>query len=365
MDISHKYCYTNFEQLNIDFLLESVADHSNKITQLRTDLTAETAARTAEDAAIRADLQTEINTRIADVEVLTAEDEALTAFANAIQADLNQEISDRTAAVAAEAAAREAAIAAEAATRAGDVEILTEEDANLTAFANQIQSDLNQEIAAREAISPVLFHLSYGQGGVLDCLPDEANDIVKAFDASIRAAAQFTSSGEWFERISIGKYSTLDRAVFVQINNLEETSFTGKVIVLTHVTTDDTHAFAFHNYDLDTAAIEIDITSSSNDPDVSATFTTSENLWDVEKMDKNVYIKLTCPGNYPTRYYTRSSSIISDTPQGSYYAEYVFSYWNLDTRYDIDIVLSKPDVTDPSTWTATMTGRKKTYETVS
>ena len=351
MDISHKYCYTNFEQLNIDFLLESVADHSNKITQLRTDLTAETAARTAEDAAIRADLQTEINTRIADVEVLTAEDEALTAFANAIQADLNTEIADRTAAVAAEAAAREA------------------EDDALTAFANEIQADLTQEIADRTAadaaVAPVLFHLSYGQGGVLDCLPDEANDIIKAFDASIRAAAQFTPSGEWFERISIGKYSTLDRAVFVQINNLEETSFTGKVIVLTHVTTDDTHAFAFHNYDLDTAAIEIDITSSSNDPDVSATFTTSDNLWDVEKMDKNVYIKLTCPGNYPTRYYTRSSSIISDAPQGSYHAEYVFSYWDLDTRYDIDIVLSKPDVTDPSTWTATITGRKQTYEPVS
>lgn len=333
MDISHKYPYTNFEQLNIDFLLESVADHSNKITQLRTDLTAETAARIAadnqlqsnidaeeaarisEDAAIRADLQTEINTRIADVEVLTAEDEALTAFANAIQADLNQEIADRE--------------------------------------------------TADAAAAPVLFHLSYNQSGVLDCLPDEANDIIKAFDVSKRAAAQFTSSGEWFERISIGKYATLDRAVFVQINNLEEASFTGKVIVLTHVTTDDTHAFAFHNYDLDTAAIEIDITSSSNDPDVSATFTTSDNLWDVEKMNKNVYIKLTCPGNYPTRYYTRSSSIISDTPQGSYHAEYVFSYWNLDTRYDIDIVLSKPDVTDPDTWTATMTGRKKTYETVS
>ena len=351
MDISHKYPYTNFEQLNIDFLLESVADHSNKITQLRTDL------------------QTEIDTRIRDVEILTAEDANITAFANQIQADLNQEIADRAAAVAAEAAAREAAIAAEAATRAGDVEILTEEDANLTAFANQIQADLNQEIADRAAadaaVAPVLFHLSYGQGGVLDCLPDEANDIIKAFDAGRRAAAQFTSSREWFERISIGKYETLDRAVFVQINNLEEASFTGKVIVLTHVTTDDTHAFAFHNYDLDTAAIEINVTSSSNDPDVSATFTTSDNLWDVEKMDKNVYIKLTCPGNYPTRYYTRSSSIISDTPQGSYHADYVFSYWNLDIRYDIEIALNKTDVTDPSTWTATMTGRKKTYETVS
>ena len=351
MDISHKYCYTNFEQLNIDFLLESVSDHSNKITQLRTDLTAETAARTAEDAAIRADLQTEINTRIADVEALTAEDEALTAFANAIQADLNQEIADRAAAVAAEADAR-----------------IAEDDA-LTAFANEIQADLNQEIADRAAadaaVAPVLFHLSYNQGGVLDCLPDEANDIMKAFDTNRRALVQFTPAGEWFERISIGKYGTLDRAVFVQINNLEETSFTGKVIVLTHVTTDDTHAFAFHNYDIDTSAIEINVTSSSNDPDVSATFTTSDNLWDVEKMDKNVYIKLTCPGNYPTRYYTRSSSIISDAPQGSYHADYVFSYWNLDIRYDIEIALNKTDVTDPSTWTATMTGRKKTYETVS
>lgn len=333
MDISHKYPYTNFEQLNINFLLESVADHSNKITQLRTDL------------------QTEIDTRIRDVEILTEEDANITAFANQIQSDLNQEIADRAAAVAAEAAAR------------------TAEDDVLTSFANAIQSDLNQEIADRAAadaaVAPVLFHLSYGQGGVLDCLPDEANDIIKAFDVSKRAAAQFTSSGEWFERISIGKYGTLDRAVFVQINNLEEASFTGKVIVLTHVTTDDTHAFAFHNYDLDTAAIEINVTSSSNDPDVSATFTTSDNLWDVEKMDKNVYIKLTCPGNYPTRYYTRSSSIISDAPQGSYHADYVFSYWNLDTRYDIEIALNKTDVTDTSTWTATITGRKKTYETVS
>lgn len=341
MDISHKYPYTNFEQLNIDFLLESVADHSNKIVQLRTDLTAETAARIAEDTAIRADLQTEINTRIADVEALTAEDEALTAFANAIQADLNQEIADRAAAVAAEAAAREA------------------KDDALTAFANAIQSDLTQEIADRAAadaaVAPVLFHLSYGQGGVLDCLPDEANDIMKAFDENRRAMAYF-QSGEWFERISIGRYPTLDRAVFVQINNLEEASFTGKVIVLTHVTTDDTHAFAFHNYELDTEPIVIHASTTDSVPITSSIITTTDNLWNVTNLNKIAYIELTTAGNKSPMIYDRNGSyeVPEGVRSGDYEAYFNFSLWNDATKYVLTIHLEKTDATDPTTWSASI-----------
>ena len=349
MDISHKYCYTNFEQLNIDFLLESVADHSNKITQLWTDL------------------QTEIDTRIRDVEILTEEDANITAFANQIQADLNQEIADRTAAVAAEAAAREAAIAAEAATRAGDVEILTEEDANLTAFANQIQADLNQEIADRAAadaaVAPVLFHLSYSQGGVLDCLPDEANDIMKAFDTDRRALAQ-NVDGTWYERINLVDRTTMQEAYFVRLTANSMTWISGGIIKLTHIAADDTHTFVASGFSVDTAPTVIHITSSSNTPDDQATYTTADDLWDVQFMDKNTYIELTCPGNYPTRYYTRSSSIISDVGSSSYSATFIFSYWDSSIRYDLEIALSKTDVTDPSTWTATITGRKTSFDTV-
>ena len=291
MDISHKYPYTNFEQLNIDFLLESVADHSNKITQLRTDLTAETAARTA------------------DVEALTAEDAALTAFANAIQADLNTEISNR------------------------------------------------------EAISPVLFHLSYGQGGVLDCLPDETNDIMKAFDTSHRALVQFVD-GTWYERINLVDRTTVQEAYFAKLSANSATWVSGGIIKLTHVAADDTHTFVSSGFSVNTEPTVIHITSSSNTPDDQATYTTTDDLWDVQFMDKNTYIELTCPGNYPTRYYTRSSSIISDVGSGSYSATFIFSYWDSSIRYDLEIALNKTDITDPSTWTATITGRKTSFDTV-
>lgn len=352
MDITHKYPYTNFEQLNIDFLLESIADHTNKITQLRTDLTAETAARTsadtalrtdltaetaartAADAALRADLQTEINTRIGDVEILTAEDAAITAFANQIQADLTQEIADRASA----------------------------DDAMADLFRgeiNDIIGDINTINSTLSAKEIQLFHLSYGPSG-LDCAEDEAPYISRAFDTARRCMVQFPS-GHWYERINIFTTTGAQFAYFALINKpTSSTSLVGNIIELKHLDHDDSHFFTSASFSINTDPIIIHAATTDAIPTASSTITTTDDLWDVISYSKPLYIELTTTGNKSPIVFVRDGSY--EVPEGvrtsDYQAYFNFAAWNDATKYMITVALEKVDETDESTWTASITSNR-------
>lgn len=320
MDITHKYPYTNFEQLNIDFLLESIADHSNKITQLRTDLTAETAARIAED-------------------------DALTAFANQIQADLNQEISDRASAVAAEATARTAADDAMADLFRGEI--------------NDLIGDINTINSTLSAKEIQLFHLSYGPSG-LDCAEDEAPYISRAFDTNRRAMVQFPS-GHWYERINIFNTTGAQFAYFALINKpTSMTSLVGNIIELKHLDHDDSHYFTTASFSINTDPIIIHAATADAIPTASSTITTTDDLWDVISYSKPLYVELTTTGNKSPIVFVRDGSY--EVPEGvrtsDYQAYFNFAAWNDATKYIITVALEKVDETDESTWTASITANR-------
>lgn len=344
--IDHKYPYTNFEQLNIDFLLETTQDNSNKIVQLRTDLTSETASRIAEDDALTAfgnALQQDI---IAEA---TARENADANLADQIRSDYNVLVTS----INTEIETRENAdIALEA--------HISQVDDDLTQFCNDLQSDINAvsgRVEALENKSVVIFHLSYGQGGVLDCLPEENELITDAFDTSRRAMAVFTPSGECFERISVQTYTGGKKAVFASIT-AQTTNFINTTITLQWVESTDTHTFNQRQFSLSSESKIYDLACNTATLSDQSTITyagaASDFIPDMFYWGNitPVYVRVTTTNTQANVYMFTRKCMYQHVVTGTDVDVAVFECIKNKHLFILTIEVNKVDPTDPTTWIA-------------
>ena len=349
-----KYPSTNFEQLNIDFLLETTATNKKNIAQLREDLTAETSAREAADTQLQANIDT-VDQRVSDLADTERED------INDLIESLNSEVRSREAADTAEETAR---IAADDALDQRISDLADTERDDYNALVNTINTEVDARVAldarveALEDDKPMIFHLSYTQG-VLDCTADEANSISKAFDEDIRCMVVFMPSGEEYERTLIHSYTGGKKAVFSSISISNYNNIDGRTIVLEWVESGDTHTFTSKSCSLNNASKIFDMSCNQNTPNSSATITYAgdrDDLWAYMlafTTNTQVFIRLTTTntsapewifsriGKYQVNVGDLEEHIVFACPKNGHY-------------YMIDVGLSQPDPTDPTTWTVSI-----------